>query len=117
MNLEQVYQFFRNPQPAYLRPEVAVCYVLSVLVEQESYATELSKRLNSKYPHYQLSDTVLYTALKFLEAENAITGYWKKVPRRGRPRRMFKLNPEWSKARDLADFWQNQNSLIGKQVS
>ncbi len=113
MNLEQVYQVVRNPPPAYLTPELAVCYILSVLVEQESYATELSKRLNSKYPRYLLSDTVLYAALKLLEAENAVTAYWEKAPRRGRPRRMFKLNPQWQvTARELADFWQKPNSLI-----
>ena len=44
MKLEQVYQFFRTPQPAFLPSEVAVCYVLSVLLSRESYALELRVR-------------------------------------------------------------------------
>ncbi len=115
MNIEQVFQFFRSPPPAYLRPEVAVCYVLSVLLEGESYATELRKRLENEHPQYLLSDTVLSSVLDFLESENAITCYWKKVPGRGRPRRMFRLTSQWqSKAVELADYWQNPISLMGE---
>ena len=95
MELEQVYQFFRTPQPAYLRPEVAVCYVLSVLLSRESYATELRKNLENEHPQCLLSDTVLSSVLDFLESENAITFYCQKLPGRGRPRRMLKLNPQW----------------------
>ncbi len=118
MKIEQIYQFFKNPSPAYLRPELAVCYVLSVLLERESYPTGLIERLKIENPRYLLSDTVLYSALEFLESENAITAYWQKAPGRGRPRRMFRLNPQWRpRAIELANFWQNPNSLIGKQAS
>jgi DNA-binding PadR family transcriptional regulator len=83
-----------------------VCYVLSVLLREESYGTELIQRLESEYPLYRLSDTVLYSALKFLEDEKAITGYWK-VEGRGRPRRMYQVSSQWFvQAQDLARLWQ-----------
>lgn len=108
MKLEDIYQFFQNPPPTYLSQELAVCYVLSVLVQGESYGTELIQRLESEYPLYRLSDTVLYSALKFLEDEKAIAGYWKKVEGRGRPRRMYRVNSDWqSRAAELARLWQD----------
>lgn len=107
MKIHDIYQFFQNPPPTYLCQELAVCYVLSVLLEVESYGTELIQRLETEHPIYRLSDTVLYSALKFLEDEKAITGYWKKVEGRGRPRRMYQINPNWlPQARDLASLWE-----------
>jgi DNA-binding PadR family transcriptional regulator len=50
---------------------------------------------------------VLYSAIKFLEDQKAISGYWKKLEGRGRPRRMYQVSPEWlSLAQDLARLWQ-----------
>ncbi len=77
MKLEDIYQFFENPPPTYLCQELAVCYILYVLLQGESYGTELIQRLETEYPNYRLSDTVLYSAIKFLEDNKAITGYWK----------------------------------------
>lgn len=114
MKLEDIYQFFQNPPPTYLPQELAICYVLSVLLRRESYGTELIQCLEIDYPLYRLSDTVLYSALKFLEDEKAITGYWQKVEGRGRPRRMYQVSPEWQQqAQELAHLWQdyiNDNS-------
>ena len=107
MKLEDIYQFFRVPPPTYLSQELAVCYVLSVLLRGESYGTELIQLLESEYQNYRLSDTVLYSALKFLEDENAITGYWKKVEGRGRPRRMYQISQQWlMTAQELTRLWQ-----------
>ncbi len=107
MKLEDIYQFFQNPPPTYLSQELAVCYVLSVLLRGESYGTELIQRLENEYPLYRLSDTVLYSAINFLEDEKAIIGYWKKVEGRGRPRRMYQISPEWqAQAENLARLWQ-----------
>ena len=107
MKLEDIYQFFENPPPTYLCQELAVCYMLYILLQGESYGTELIQRLETEYPTYRLSDTVLYSAIKFLEDEKAITGYWKKLEGRGRPRRMYQVSPEWqSQAQDLAVLWQ-----------
>ncbi len=106
--LEDIYEFFREPPPFYLNKELAICYVLSVLLHQDSYGTELISLLEQHYIGYRLSDTVLYSALKFLEDRDAVIGYWKKVEGRGRPRRMYQICPEWyDEARDLAKLWHN----------
>lgn len=114
MKFEDIYQFFDDPPPVYLNKELAVCYVLSVLIRHDSYGTELIHAIEKDYPNYRLSDTVLYNALKFLENQAAIMGYWKKVEGRGRPRRMYRLRPDWQmRARELADLWQRY--MVGKQ--
>ncbi|MGB3495609.1 MAG: PadR family transcriptional regulator [Elainellaceae cyanobacterium] len=105
-SFDDIYQFFQNPPPFYLNRELAVCYVLSVLIQHDSYGTELIQLLESTYPSYRLSDTVLYSALKFLEDEDAVTGYWKKVEGRGRPRRMYQIREEWlEKSQEFASLW------------
>lgn len=107
MKFEDIYQFFQDPPPNYLNKELAVCYVLCVLLRGESYGTQLIQQLEHDYPSHRLSDTVLYSALKFLEDAEAISGYWKKVEGRGRPRRMYQISPEWrDQAQELASFWQ-----------
>jgi len=106
MKFENIYQFFQDPPPVYLNKELAVCYILSVLLRGDSYGTELIGQLEKEFPIYRLSDTVLYSALKFLEDERVITGYWKKVEGRGRPRRMYQIFPEWRhQSQDLARLW------------
>lgn len=103
---DDIYKFFSNPPPFYLNKELAVCYVLAVLLRHDSYGTELINLLESEYPNYRLSDTVLYSALKFLEDRDTITGYWKKVEGRGRPRRMYQVRLEWQQqANELAHLW------------
>lgn len=117
MKFDDIYQFFQDPPPTYLNKELAVCYVLSVLMEGESYGTELIGRLEGEYPTYRLSDTVLYSALKFLEDQAAITGYWKKVEGRGRPRRMYQIRPEWGEqAQDLARLWHDYTTRGSKMT-
>ncbi len=108
MNFEDIYKFFENPPPIYLNKELAVCYVVSVLVQGDSYGTELIQLLQQEFPLYRLSDTVLYSALKFLEEEQVIVGYWKKVEGRGRPRRMYQIRGEWrSQMVELTHLWHN----------
>ncbi len=106
MTFDEIYRFFQNPPPIYLNKELAVCYILSVFLGGESYGSELVGRLEEEYSVYRLSDTVLYNALKFLEDKGIIKGNWKKVPGRGRPRRMYQILPQWqSQAEDLASLW------------
>lgn len=109
MKFADIYQFFRDPPPVYLSKEVAVCYVLYVLSKYgDSYGTELIHLIETEYPLYRLSDTVLYSALKFLEDEDVIGGYWKKVEGRGRPRRMYQIRADSMKqARELAQLWRD----------
>jgi DNA-binding PadR family transcriptional regulator len=106
MKFDDIYRFFRNPPPLYLNQELAVCYILSILLDGDSYGTELIAKLERESATYRLSDTVLYSAIKFLEASGTIVGYWKKVEGRGRPRRMYRIQAEWEKqAKELAYFW------------
>ncbi len=106
MNFDDIYCFFRNPPPLYLNQELAVCYILDILLQGDSYGTELIARLERESSTYRLSDTVLYSAIKFLEGSGTIVGYWKKVEGRGRPRRMYRIEPDWiTKAREFAYFW------------
>jgi DNA-binding PadR family transcriptional regulator len=108
MKFDDIYQFFREPPPLYLGKEVAVCYVLSVLLRQgNSYGTELIQLIEKEYSPCRLSDTVLYNALKFLEEEGVISGSWKKVEGRGRPRRMYQIRPEsLRQAQELTHLWR-----------
>ncbi|NJM67101.1 MAG: helix-turn-helix transcriptional regulator [Acaryochloris sp. RU_4_1] len=107
MKFQDIYRYFQEPPPIYLSKEVAVCYVLSVLMEQgDSYGTALIHLVETQHPLYRLSDTVLYSALKFLEDEGVIRGYWQKVEGRGRPRRMYELVTEkLQEARKLGSLW------------
>ncbi len=115
MKFQDIYQFFEDPPPIYINKELAVCYVLAVLLQQDSYGTELIQKLAALYADYRLSDTVLYSALKFLEDQNAIDGYWKKVEGRGRPRRMYRLNPDHRmQAEELAELWY---SYMGRRAT
>ncbi|MFW6359355.1 MAG: PadR family transcriptional regulator [Chroococcales cyanobacterium] len=115
MNFNDIYDFFRNPPPCYLNKELAVCYVLAVLLDGESYGTELIEQLERERGQYRLSDTVLYSALKFLEEAGMISGYWKKVKGRGRPRRMYQVCSEaYQQAQEFAMFWHNYLSNDGK---
>lgn len=111
MKFEDIYQFFNNPPPTYLNRELAVCYILDILLQKESYGTELIENLMESYPQYRLSDTVLYSALKFLEQSGTIKGYWRKLKGRGRPRKMYKISPDsQQQAEDLAQLWRTYTS-------
>jgi DNA-binding PadR family transcriptional regulator len=108
MKFQDIYHFFEEPPPVYLNKEVAVCYVLSILLERgDSYGTALIQCLETDHGLYRLSDTVLYSALKFLEDETVIEGYWQRVEGRGRPRRMYQVVAEQLElANQLASLWQ-----------
>jgi DNA-binding PadR family transcriptional regulator len=115
MTFEEIYQFFQEPPPLYLNKELAVCYILSVFLQGDSYGTELIEQLEQEHSNYRLSDTVLYSALKFLEKQGTITGYWQKLEGRGRPRRMYQILPEHKfQAQELARLWQEYTSRQGK---
>lgn len=114
MMIQDIYQFFQSQPPLYLNQQLTACYVLFVLSQEDSYGTELVERVEREYPPYHLSDTVLYKALKFLEQERMIAGYWQKTEGRGRPRRMYQLQPEMrEKAVSLAQLWQQYMNNSG----
>jgi DNA-binding PadR family transcriptional regulator len=109
MKFQDIYHFFQAPPPIYISKEVAVCYILAVLLEHgDSYGTALIHRIEQDSSLYRLSDTVLYSALKFLEDEKVIDGYWQKVEGRGRPRRMYQVrNSKIDFARQLGNLWES----------
>lgn len=114
MTLKEIYQFFKTPQVIYLNQELAACFVLDTLLQEDSYGTEMIQLVESRYSPYRLSDTVLYSALKFLTDKEMITSYTKKVEGRGRPRQMYQLCPEMrAKAEELASLWQQYTSDRG----
>ncbi|NDJ16874.1 PadR family transcriptional regulator [Myxacorys almedinensis] len=118
MRIQDIYHFFQSPQPVFLNQELAVCYIAEVLAEHQSYGTELIQHLEARYPKFRLSDTVLCAALKFLEREEMVTSYWKKVEGRGRPRRMYELNTDKRQmAQNLAHLWQQYATKleVGRQ--
>ena len=79
MKLQDVYHYFQSPPPVYLRKEVAVCYILAILIDNgESYGTALIQHIKDEHPPYRLSDTVLYSALEFLTDEGMIQSYMAK---------------------------------------
>ncbi|MBW4441596.1 MAG: PadR family transcriptional regulator [Plectolyngbya sp. WJT66-NPBG17] len=111
LTFEDIYRFFQTPQPIFLNQELTVCYLMSVLVTNESYGTELVQKLRQSYPNYRLSDTILQSSLRFLEKQEIVTSYWKKPEKRGRPRRMYQLCPAArSRAEEFARFWQDYTS-------
>lgn len=107
MSLQDIHQYFQSLRPIYLDQEVAVCYILAALIDEgDSYGTALMKNIKAKYPPYQISDTVLYKAVKFLTAEGLIQAYWQNLPGRGRPRQMYCIKPEkHADAQQLAQLW------------
>ena len=108
MKFQDIYHFFQDPPPIYLSKEVAVCYIVAILLEYgDSYGTALIQRIEQDHSLYRLSDTVLYGALQFLEDEKVIDGYWQKVEGRGRPRRMYQVRAsKLDLARKLGRLWQ-----------
>ncbi len=109
MKFQDIYHFFQEPPPIYLSKEVAVCYILSVLLKYgDSYGTALIQRIEEDSSLYRLSDTVLYSALKFLEDEKVVEGYWQKVEGRGRPRRMYQIRAnKLDLAQQLDSLWHD----------
>lgn len=105
--LDRVRQYFYTQEPIFLKDEAAIGYILSVLLTKESYGTELMNEISTNHAPMLLSDTVLYNALKQLEAEGFVTTYWKKVEGRGRPRRMYQLlESKREDAEEVAYLWE-----------
>lgn len=107
MQIQDIYAFFQTPRPIFIRQEPAACYILHTLLEEDSYASELIRRLEDEYPGYKVSDSVFYGAVTSLKTEQIISLYWRRVSTRGRPCHMLKIQPgKWAIAQELAQFWQ-----------
>ena len=43
-----------------------------------------------------------------MEGEGVISGYWKKVEGRGRPRRMYQIDSQWQeRSEELSQLWHD----------
>ena len=92
--LADIEQYFRQPPPQFLDLELAVCWVLECLLQDDSYPSGLLQKLMREEPQLRLSETVLQQALDFLEQQGSISTYTQRCPSRGRPRRMLHLMPD-----------------------
>lgn len=107
MDFQDIYHFFEEPPPQYLSKELAVAYILSVLLEGESSSVVMLERLAFTHPTYRLSEHVLRMTLDFLLAKGVVQSRWEQPQGRGRPRRLYWLTPQSrSLAQDLAQRWQ-----------
>jgi DNA-binding PadR family transcriptional regulator len=107
MNRDSLNAFLTKPRYSYLTPEQAACYMLHCLLKADCYATQLIDELAQDGLNRRLSDTNLYAAIAFLTSIGAIRSYEQKCVQRGRPRRMFALEPEFRpEAQSLAVHWQ-----------
>lgn len=105
--LADIERYFRQPPPRFLDLELAVCWVLDCLLENDSYPSGLLQRLEADHPQLRLSETVLHQALEFLDRQDMLDHYSKRCPSRGRPRRMLHLQPEArNQAQQLMKPWR-----------
>ena len=104
--LTDIQRFFEKPPLQYLGLELAVCWVLECLLEEDNYPTVVMAQLVQRHPHLRLSETVLQQAIEFLDRQGAITSYSQRCPSRGRPRRMLHLaETVHSEAKALVASW------------
>lgn len=116
--LDAVYLFFREHPPVFINNQLAVAYVLSVLVRQDSYGTELMEALKNEETIFRVSDTVLWNAFRFLRSEDIVEEYsTEKHEGRGRPRKMFKLREKYRpQAKELALLWDAYNQSLSEAL-
>ncbi len=98
MSLETVIQFFEQDQTRWLNKYQAIGYVLWRLSQTDSYFSEMLNQIAVDFPGVNVSDTILNEALHFLVKRGAITSRIEKAEGRGRPRKMYSLQPDYASA-------------------
>lgn len=91
--------------------------ILSVLKEQDSYGYEISKIIKTKsIDSFDILEATMYLALKRLEKQGAISGYWGSETGGGR-RKYFKLTEEGKEqlTQSVAD-WKSTVELVDKFI-
>ena len=91
--LADIEHYFQQPPPLFLDLELAVCWVLDCLLQNDTYPSGLLQRLQSDHPKLRLSETVLHQAVDFLEQQEMLDSYTKRCPSRGRPRHQLFMRP------------------------
>ncbi len=112
MQLQDIHDYYSAPKRLYLVPEQAACYALSELLHGPTYFSELLAIIEGESQKWRVSDTVMLSAIKFLEDEKLIEHHWEKGEGRGRPRKMLKLTGKGrSVAKGLAQYWEQESDL------
>lgn len=92
--LSDIEHYFQQPPPLFLDLELAICWVLACLLQNDSYPSGILHSLQSEHPQLRLSETVLHQAVDFLDQQEMLDCYTKRCPSRGRPRRMLHLHQD-----------------------
>lgn len=92
--LSDIEHYFQQPPPLFLDLELAICWVLACLLQNDSYPSGILHSLQSDHPQLRLSETVLHQAVDFLDQQEMLDCYTKRCPSRGRPRRMLHLHQD-----------------------
>lgn len=91
--------------------------ILSVLKEQDSYGYAISKIIKTKSGDlFEILEATMYLALKRLEKQSAIEGYWGTESGGGR-RRYFKIT-DWGRDQltQLIADWQQTVQLVDRFI-
>ena len=88
MTIEEAVGRLKQPKDHQLNLAEAMAFAVVQVQEGPVYFSGL---MAAAKPGFPLSDTIAHAALKSLEDDGAVEGYWEKVEGRGRPRRMYKL--------------------------
>ena len=92
--LSDIEHYFQQPPPLFLDLELAICWVLACLLQNDSYPSGILHSLQSEHPQLRLSETVLHQAVDFLDQQEMLDCYTNRCPSRGRPRRMLHLHQD-----------------------
>ncbi|NER39627.1 MAG: PadR family transcriptional regulator [Oscillatoria sp. SIO1A7] len=104
--LELIEDSLKGSPRIHLEKRLAIAYIASHLIWEDSYSTELKKNLEESQPIFKLSHPVLCKAVKLLLKEGVIEQYKEKRNVRGRPRKMLRVNESQKKrAKNLAFKW------------
>lgn len=86
------------------------CYgfVISKLLQGDSYASGIIHSAETEHIGWVLSDTILYSCLQKLESSGVVETYLhRNTGERGRPRKYYKLRDEYrSKVQEIAQKWE-----------
>jgi len=103
-SLTEVLAALRNPI-VFLNKYQAIAYVLWSLKRGDCYPSGLILNLPEMFPGFEVSDTIIYAALGYLDRMGVISRYNQKSTGLGRPRRMLELVGTASQIDQLSDWW------------
>jgi hypothetical protein len=106
LSWKNIRQHFSDSKITYLAKAEAVCYVLWLLkTRNTTYGTQMTQLIKDEFNLLQISDTVLYNAIGFLEDEGVIQSRSESGGGRGRPRTMYTFKNIPQDVEDYIHFW------------